>query len=235
MLKSILQDLNKSSKDPQVLSYQALRRAVGWLGILLPVVLVLGSFVFGKCGIEVQPTISHYYYTNMREVFEGVLCAVALFLFSYKGFSKMDIYATNLAGLFALGVAMFPTNYLPCFNCQTVPAILIDVKCHPTIHLVCASLFFITLACISFFLFTKTSDKNKPTKQKLKRNVIYRVCGIVMWACIIVIAIYMNFIKKHNQIESQLVLGLETLALWAFGLSWLTKGETLLKDKKIQD
>ena len=51
-------------------SYKELRKAVGWIGILLPVTLMIGvSIIFNE---EVfQESISHYYYTGMGDVFCG--------------------------------------------------------------------------------------------------------------------------------------------------------------------
>ena len=62
-------------------SYLALRRAVGLIGTLLPFVLMTGG-VLVCCGLDVtQESISHFYYTCMRDVFVGALCAIALFMF----------------------------------------------------------------------------------------------------------------------------------------------------------
>ncbi|MEN8228312.1 MAG: hypothetical protein ABFS38_09180 [Bacteroidota bacterium] len=85
----------KIAKPPEILSHYAMRKAIGILGISLPVILVVGSAAFGKCD-EVQQSISAYYHTNMRNIFVGVLSAVALFLFSYRGHDWMD----NIAGYF---------------------------------------------------------------------------------------------------------------------------------------
>ena len=198
-------------------SYLALRKAVGWIGILLPFVLMLGGFLIFKEEI-IQESISHYYYTGMRDVFVGALCAVALFMFFYSGYNKWDDWAGNVAGFFAIGVAWFPTTEVGSSN-------LIGI-----IHFACAALFFLTLAVFSLLLFTKTTKGSNPTPQKLTRNKIYKICGLIMIACLIAIAIYYNFIHDGNS-ESFFVFLSETIALIAFGVSWLTKGGTLYPDK----
>ena len=58
------------------------------------------------------------------------------------------------------------------------------------------------------------------------------ICGLVMIACLVVIFIYFNFIQSDNS-DSSLVFWGETIALIAFGISWLTKGGTLYPDKTI--
>jgi len=197
-------------------SYLALRKAVGWIGISLPFVLMLGVLIIFK-GELIQHSISHYYYTGMGRVFVGALCAVGLFMFFYSGFNKWDDWAGNIAGFFAICVAWFPTT-------EFGPSTAIGI-----FHFVSAALFFLTLAAFSIFLFTKTKKGETPTPQKLKRNKIYRICGYVMIACLIAIVVYVNFIEGEN--GSSFVFWAETLALIAFGVSWLTKGEALYADK----
>ena len=95
----------KNNHEQQlVISYLTLRKAVGILGILLPVVLAIGVPIISNCNI-IQDSISDYYFTKMGSVFVGTLYAVGLFLFSYKGYERKDSIASKLACLFALGVA----------------------------------------------------------------------------------------------------------------------------------
>ena len=68
-----------SSADGLVISYLTLRKAVGVLGIALPIVLAVGDLTFGN-GRGLQPTISDYYATGMRDVFVGLLFPLGLFL-----------------------------------------------------------------------------------------------------------------------------------------------------------
>lgn len=196
-------------------SYVALRKSIGWIGILLPFVLAIGYIaIFNGEGTE--PSISHYYYTKMRNVFVGSLCAVALFLFFYRGYEKRDDWAGNIAGFFAIGVAWIPTT-------EIGPPDLLG-----NIHFACAAIFFITLAYFSIFLFTKSAPGVEPTQQKLARNKIYVGCGIVMIACLLAIVLYS--LLKNEDTSSSLIFWAESIALVAFGFSWLTKGEAIFPD-----
>ena len=85
---------------------------------------------------------------------------------------------------------------------------------------------FAIFSYFSLILFTK--GVAKPTPQKKKRNIVYKVCGYIMLACILLI--FLNFLIKPQLGDLKPVFCLETIALWAFGISWLTKGEFLLKD-----
>src|SRR5689334_5098109 len=87
----------RNSPDPLLISYLTLRKIVGLLGVFLPAVLAVGNMLM-RGGWYMQPSISDYYYTEMRDVFVGMLCAVALFLLSYKGYDSRDRNASLFAG-----------------------------------------------------------------------------------------------------------------------------------------
>jgi len=203
----------------QTRSYLALRKVVGWIAILLPFTLIAGeSLLFN--GERILFSISQYYYSGMRDVFVGALCAIALFLFFYRGHDKRDNWAGNIAGFAALGTAFFPTP-------EHGESSWLGV-----VHFICASCFFLTLAGFSLFLFTRKDTH--PTREKLKRNKIHVVCGSCMIASMIAIIIYFNFFHAGNQ-KSSFVFWTETFALVAFGISWLTKGGTICPDKNKTD
>lgn len=208
----------KSDHTPQVHSYLSLRKAVGWIGILLPFVLVAGHLIIFN-GASALTNMSAYYHTGMRDLFVGAICAIALFLFFYKGYDRWDNSAANLAGFFALGVAFFPT-----------------VKEGPWdwiawVHFSCAACFLVILALISIFLFTRGEEHL--TEMKKKRNQIFRACGIIMLVALASIEVFFLFFDGINS-DSRFVLIAETVTLMAFGISWLTKGGTLYPDKPIK-
>ena len=90
-----------------IISYLTLRKLIGFLGAGLPFVLAVGGFLFFQ--EDIQKSMSAYYYTGMRNVFVGVLFVLGFFLLSYRGYERKDDIAGDLAFLFALGVAIFPT------------------------------------------------------------------------------------------------------------------------------
>lgn len=210
-----------------------LRRAVGILGILLPVIVAIGAVTLGNC-TGIQKSISMYYNTVMRNVFVSILAATALFMFAYRGYDYRDRIAGISAFVFALGIAFFPPGKDMIINCNYDIPQLQRADWVRTVHLISAVLYFITLAFISFFLFTRTDKKNVVyTSQKKIRNRLYRVCGIIIFGSLILIALWMFFFEnKFSGFEKyHPIFWLETLALVAFGVSWLVKGEVALKDK----
>jgi hypothetical protein len=218
------QFLNKQNNQYE-LNYLQIRRSVGILGIALPIVVSVGSWLLFECNI-CEDSISNYYYSIMGNVFTGILCAVALFLYSYKGKYEVDNYASSLAAIFALGVAFFPMNVEKSGRCD-----IFTLPVHPwrdTVHFGSAAGLFLTLAVMSFFLFTRPETGKKMTHRKKQRNFIYRTCGIIMFLCCLLTLL---FKKGVLPTFAHATFVLETIMLWAFGFSWLTKGETVLKDK----
>lgn len=212
---------NKLEK-PLVISYMTLRKTIGILGIALPFVLWLGALLIFQKGI--QSSISSYYHTGMRDVFVGTLWTIGFFLFSYKGYERRDDIAGNLACLFAVCVALFPTAP------DDATAIARTVG---YFHLAFAALFFFTLTYFCLFLFTKT-DQGTLSKRKRQRNNVYKGCGYTMAACIVLMAIY-TFLPggaKSNFEQLNPIYWLEAFAILAFGLSWFTKGEAIFKDEE---
>jgi hypothetical protein len=219
-----------STIDPRLISYLTLRKAIGWLGMGLPPAMMAGNFIFGNCPV-IQDSVSHYYYTITGSLFIGILSSVALFLFTYKGYEKLDHISTSLAGFFAICIALFPTNDSSAHSCAIIH--LPDSSIRSAIHYVAAGSFFLTIALISIFLFTKS--KGRKTKEKKIRNGVYRACGIVIIAAITGIAIIHWLTGEpdgNNKFKP--VFWLEWVALLAFGISWLVKGEIVLKDHSLK-
>jgi hypothetical protein len=209
----------------QIYSYLVLRNSLGWIGILLPFILMLGNSLVFKSNC-IQDSISRYYYTGMRDVLVGALCAIALFLLYYKGYSdwdkkwkiNWDKWSSTMAGLCAILVALFPMTENGGLRGSGI------------VHVTSAVVFFSTLAAISFFLFTIKKEGEEPTSRKLKRNILYKLCGIIIALCLIAMGFF-YFVLNDNFPGSTFIYWAETIALVAFGVSWITKGGTLLPDK----
>ena len=92
-----------SPQSTLVHSYLFLRRAIGLIGLALPFVLVLGKQLVQ--GGDVAGSLSSYYYTDLRDVLVGAMCAVGVFLLAYYGHDYVDNIASTVAGLGAIGLA----------------------------------------------------------------------------------------------------------------------------------
>lgn len=209
-----------------VMSYMFLRKAVGWIGSLLPVVLLVGNAaVFAAARPE---SMSGYYYTHMRNVFVGALCALGVFLVAYDGYDDIERWVTNIAGTGALGVAFFPTKppVCPASATATCPAYSVvrlsaSQQVVGDIHLAFAAVTFIALAFMAFRF-------AKPERNARARDrVIYLGCGSGILACV-VLAAAANLLPASVNADWSPLFIFEALAVFLFGLSWFVKGDTML-------
>ncbi|HTJ69237.1 MAG TPA: DUF998 domain-containing protein [Actinospica sp.] len=200
-------------------SYLFLRRAIGLIGALLPIVLPLGySITTGKW--ELLPSVSSYYYTDMRNPFVGALCAIGVFLICYRYQYWDGIFAT-LAGAFAIGVAFCPPVPPDPSGLARVTGVL---------HVVFAACFLIAMALMSLLLFTRSDvAAAERTPQKTTRNFVYRLCAVVMLA-FIALAGLSSFAPQSFIDAVHPLFWCEALATFAFGFAWWVKGETLWRD-----
>jgi hypothetical protein len=213
-----------------VIGYLQTRKIIGFLGILLPLILLVGNYIFSGCS-SVQNSLSQYYYTNMSMVFTGILFAISIFLFSYKGYTKHDNQMGSIASVFGMAIAIFPTAKkvpLPPCNFALVPDPFPSYFQY--IHLGSAFIFFSILAYFSIFLFTKSNDST-PTEGKKMRNKLYKTCGYLIIACLIMLVLVVTFEPIGNFLRPiKPIFVLEAIILWSFGFSWLIKGEFMMKD-----
>ena len=229
------------SANQLIISYLTLRKAIGWIGVLLPVVLIVGQVVFFSRTIP--GSVSDYYYTHMRNIFVGSLCAIGVFLLSYEGYDDWDERITGLAGLGAIGTAFSPTTPPAALVLTTGQQVVGDL------HIAFAALTFTTLAVMAF-RFTKTYPEATPAcpgllwrildilgltgtpggagipADKRTRNRIYRICGISIVASL-TLAVLSLLLPHSIQNAAPFVYIFESTAIIAFGLSWFVKGEGL--------
>ena len=204
-----------------------LRIVVGVLGMALPFVLALGALIIFDTGL--QESVSAYYHTGMGDVFVGTLFVIGFFMYSYRGPERRDDKLGDFACLAAVGVALFPTAEVGASGSDIVIGY---------IHTGFTLAFFGTLIWFSLMQFTKTHDKEDRTEEKKQRDKVYIGSGLVMTACILLIGV--NFLLRGDggsgSEPSTIVFWLEAITVFAFGVSWLTKGEAILGDpKKDQD
>jgi hypothetical protein len=190
---------------------QTLRAAVGFVGIGLPAIVVLVSGLSHHGWFK--GSISAYY-DGAHDELVGLLFTIGIFFFSYRGFDDLgDRIAGALASAAALGVALFPSP-------ERFPAWCRDV------HYVCASTLLLTLAAFSFFLFTKTDPALAMTPEKIKRNRLYRVCGVLMFVFTLAAGVSLFDTTLERWVEPwHGGYWFETFALEAFGVSWIVKAE----------
>ena len=219
--------MTSNLKNPTLIrSYLELRRAVGYIGMALPAVLLIGKIVLEGAGIE--PSISDYYYTVMGDVFVGSLFAIGVFLWSYEGYEDgPDNRIGNIACIGAVGTALFPTAPDDPGQVQEIIGYF---------HYLFAVGFLSSLAYFSIFLFTRTGA-GQPTRGKRLRNKIYRVCGYAIAGSIVAMIVFIATKRIfHYSVSEKLdvIFWLETIAVMSFGFSWIVKGKALFRDGAIE-
>lgn len=212
--------------DQDFNSQNILRKVLGILGIALPFLCIIGGYFFADSAIK--NSISAYYHSNMQDIFVGILICYGLFLLTYRGYDIRDNLLSSVTGIFAILIALFP-----CTDCIKDPTGLYGVfQVSPEVsdifHVISAVSFFSLLAYISICLFTM-SNKEQLSKQKKKRNLVYKICGYTIIG-VIAISLIVMIIDKPFLKESTFVFFAETIMLLAFGTSWLVKGDTLFRD-----
>lgn len=219
-----------TTPSPTTLSYVRLRRLIGVTGILLPFLCVGGAALFAGTGM--QPSVSDYYQTSMRDLLVGLLVCVGALLATYRGYGLVDDVVTSLSGILAVGIAVFPFDYRTIHPPSHLPVGIFQLEAATSdrCHMVCAVGFFLLLAFNSLFLFTRTGPDTAPTPAKRRRNLVYRICGIAMFATLALLGIALLALPFPEVNRLCLILYGEVVLLGAFGISWLVKGETLLCD-----
>lgn len=207
-----------------VVSYMTLRQMIGFIGLLMPFFVRIGAWFFE--GIASTGSISAYYYTDMRDVFVSTLVMVGILMTCSRTPKLIDNLISIVAGLAAAGIGLFPMT--PDFA-KTVlnrfPAMSEPDKCYVThgilgYHVTFVVIFFALIFVMVTFRFPAFTPTD-PGKEMQWRNTIYRICGTLMALAFVAILI----------LRAKSIFWPETVAVVAFGVAWLVKGQTILKDK----
>ena len=198
-------------------SYLFMRRGIGVIGVGLPFALAIGYAASAHKAV-LRSSISSYYYTDLRNVFVGALCAIGVFLICYR-FNLLDDVLSTIAGALAIAVAL----------CPTAP----DNPTHNALiasrfHYIFAGGLFILLACFCFILFPRKDPELAPSRRKPLRNRIYVTCGVIIVVSLLFAGATQTIWASTFQ-DTNILFWCESLAIFAFGASWLVKGQTLLK------
>lgn len=197
-------------------SYIAIRKSIGYLGVLLPFLLVLGGLVFNKGSIEFS--LSAYYHNNLGDIFVLVMGASGMLLVAYRGREKIIRGLTTAGGILALLIILFPTEV------EGVPAPYGVFNLQPglsgTLHMIFAIAFFIVLGIISFWRFTDHTEDTEP--ERLEKDRLYRLFGLTSFICAFLYFLVAIFLRGTMRFYPILII--EIIGLEAMGLTWLIKG-----------
>lgn len=218
-----LNHVNNAALD----NYRELRKRIGLIALAFPVLLILVGWFWG---LSVRPTLSDYYFANdplngrvdpypCRLWFCGCLAAVGVFLFRYRGFSKNEDRWLSMAGVFTLGVAIFPMsvddrndwNFLVAWT--GIP--------HLTVHAISAVLAFACIGVVIFWYSDSTLSELRKKDPVVARRfkTFYFLIGAYM-AVAIVTSVILHYLNKK---QGSYILLAEWSGIWAFGAYWFVK------------
>jgi hypothetical protein len=219
------------------------RAIIGIIGLVLPIVLIVGEAFFLRGGVHVRGSLSAYYHTSMRDIFVAGLCVTGFFLATYMvGTKTLDFWLSLVAGLAVIGVVFFPTmrpHLLPdAPRCGVTPMpegcsfIQQQFRERPvaSIHFTFAVIFILSLAAMCFFVFAKaekerSKDPDMATSPRIE--TIVNLCGWVILGAVAWVIVG-GLLKVTIWELTPLYLG-EVISVWAFGIAWLLKARDLWK------
>jgi hypothetical protein len=217
---------NKTLQGHMLSTYNSLRFGMFAIAAATPIAIVLWGFLFHVHWLD---SISAYYFAPnankwvysaypTRVLFVGILFALGSFLYLYKGFSKREDYALNLAGFCALGVALFPmyseADYLPFSN---------------ILHFSFAILLFICMAYTAIFCHEDTLQFLADANRRNYYKRVYHLIGLfmVLFPLVgLILAASFNAMERH-------VFWIEAAGIWAFAAYWYTKSKEL-KESEVE-
>ena len=204
---------------PLALSQNAHRQLIGYLGLVLPFLLYLLAGFRHTDDLPdwaPLPSVSSYYYTGAVAVFTGVIGALSLFLFTYRGYQGVaaDRVVGSLGGAGAVGVILFPT---------TSPSPSLTPPWWggwmAVVHYSCGTALFASFILFAIWLFRESEFAKRSARppDKRWRDDVCLWCGMTMITAIA----WAGWAGWHGGS----IFYQESVAIEAFAISWLVKGE----------
>jgi len=243
------------------ISYLVLRRVVGCIGILLPLGLFAGNRVVteilpGSMSGYYYTDMRNLFVGALCVLGVFLICYDGFDAWD-RALTNVAGAGATLVAFLPTKPAVCGTRAGPCLA-PAVRALSAEQTWVGNFHLIFAAVTFIALGCMAF-RFARTGPAaykavssgpaaprvvkrawnglgfGRPvpdtrTAEKKKRNVVYRICGAAIFACI-ALAAASNLLPQPIRGDLPWLFIFEALADIAFGISWLVKGDTFLKDR----
>lgn len=210
-------------------SYFTLRRGLALLALAFPVALWL---IAGPAHLQGSISAYYHYHPNSgppspfgngsaRDVFVGVLWAIGAFLFFYRGYSRREDVALDIAGLAALLISTFPMDWPD------------DVgSLRNTIHFTSAVTFFLAVAYVCLFRPGDTLPLLDDPAQRRRFKRTYAGMGTLMIGVPVSIlavhflADWLHLLPERSD-ENRWVFWVEVAGIYVFAAYWLVKSREI--------
>jgi hypothetical protein len=190
-----------------VISHLLLRKLVGLIGVLLPFVLLSGSWASSNTSLP--GSVSGYYYTDMRSFLVAGLCALGVLLIAFRGYDTADGVLTDIAGFCVILVALCPTKppVGPRHHLTSLQNVLGDL------HVVFAAAAFIALGVMA----------RRFAGTQWPEVVIHHACAGMIFSCVLLACLW-SLLSGRVHANVPLLFAIEVLAMCASGVSWFISG-----------
>lgn len=194
-------------------TYITLRYGMAVIAFAFPVLLLALGYYHR---ISLLDSMSAYYFAlspddagknayPMRTWFVGILFAIGAFLYLYKGFSDKENRALNIAGVCALGVAVFP------------------MQSRFGIHGIFAIVLFLCIAFVAIRCTRETLQYLASSDQQKRFKRVYNTLGLLMVASPATAAVLTLMFNN----PSSYTFFVEAAGVWAFAAFWFVKSREL--------
>lgn len=198
---NIFTDKPVDLSDHMLSTYKTLRITLVVIALLFPWVLAVGGYYLSGGELKLQSSMSAYYHGLMRNWFVGVLFAISALLGAYKGFRPAENVALNLAAIFAVLVAVFPSQSGSRW------------------HGIFAISFFLCIAYVCIFCASATLSLVKDDKRRDRYRMLYKLLGWAMVASPAVAAILSEVLR----LSKSYTFIAEAVGVYAFASYWWVK------------
>jgi hypothetical protein len=212
MLTGLLQKKGESLHDHVFGTYITLRRGMAIMAFAFPLLLwLLGRLLYG---VPLQNSMSAYYFAvptpgsdafPMRTWFVGLLFAIGGFLYLYKGFTDRENFALNLAGIFAVMVAVFPMGRDGAASAE--PSLASQLSIH---------------GASAVLLFVDKTLRLLPPAHMAKEKGFRRAYKIIGWSMVAAPGGAFVYTLLSGD-RARYVFVVEALGIWAFSAYWFVK------------
>ncbi len=207
-------------------TYVNQRHGMALITLVFPALL----YIVGKFnGIPLENSMSAYYFAPtsnpteqdfpVRVWFVGILFALGIFFYLYKGFSEKENIALNIAGVFAIGVAIFPMDRPPG-----------DASRWFSLHGFSAVMVFLCIAFVSIWCAKDTLYLLKDETLENRYKKIYATLGGLMIASPVIAFILTLVFQK----QPSYIFFVEAAGVWTFAAYWSVKSTELEKSSAEQ-
>jgi hypothetical protein len=204
---------SKNLQDHILAAYTNLRIGIGGLALILPFSLWAVGHI--RSNLQLQDSISAYYHSGggtTRDLFVGILCAIGGFLCLYKGYSLLEDWALNCAGIFLVGVALFPMEW----NCGTTCSKF-------SLHGTFAILFFLSIAYVCIWLASDTlAPELMGERDRKMYGRVYKLLGLAMIAVPLITLLLTLVIPPGSGVRAT-IFWVETSGVVVFAVYWIVK------------